>query len=289
MATENNLTTLIERIMANNGLNIGLRCPNYTSLVADYILQIELPRGTKVSKFTKFSGDTSESTVEHIAQYLTEASDLANSENLRIKYFPSSLTNNAFTWFTTLPPNSIDTWAHLERMFHEQFYMGQTKITKKARANKNYKKERVAYVEAEDVEIEAFDDSYGFDEVEIDLAELKEAPPYSSKLLTLSNGKNPVETDKNDKFPKKTYTFEVTKDLIQNAIKDGCLKFADKGRNNMKVDTNPLNFGETNYAELVDVNMVDVTETDITEGEMVSAGKKATESLSNNVIFNTEV
>src|SRR3954470_3106484 len=63
----------------------------------------------------------------------------------------------------------------------------------KARANKNYKKERVAYVEAEDVEVEAFNKSYGFDEVEIDLAELKKAPPYSCKLLTHSNGKNPVE------------------------------------------------------------------------------------------------
>ncbi|XP_058774624.1 uncharacterized protein LOC131648908 [Vicia villosa] len=109
MATENNLTTLIERIMANNGLNTGLRRPNYTSHVADYILQTELPRGTKIPKFTKFSGDTSESTVEHITRYLTETGDLANSENLRIKYFPSSLTKNAFTWFTTLPLNSIDT------------------------------------------------------------------------------------------------------------------------------------------------------------------------------------
>ncbi|XP_058733484.1 uncharacterized protein LOC131605105 [Vicia villosa] len=125
MATENNLTTLIERNMANNGLNTGLQRPNYTSYVAEYILQTELPRGTKVPKFTKFSRDTSESVVEHIAQYLTEAGDLAGNENLRIKYFPSSLTKNAFTWFTTLPPNSIDTWAHLERMFHEQFYMGQ--------------------------------------------------------------------------------------------------------------------------------------------------------------------
>ncbi|XP_058785031.1 uncharacterized protein LOC131659938 [Vicia villosa] len=109
MATENNLTTLIERIMANNGLNTGLQRLNYTSPVTDYILQTELPRGTKVPKFTKFSRDTSESTVEHIARYLTGAGDLANSENLRIKYFPSSLTKNAFTWFTTLPPNSIDT------------------------------------------------------------------------------------------------------------------------------------------------------------------------------------
>src|SRR4051812_6021971 len=71
LATENNLTAMIERVMANNGLSTGLRRLNYTSPIADYIMQIELPRGTKVPKFTKFSGDTNESTVEHIARYLT--------------------------------------------------------------------------------------------------------------------------------------------------------------------------------------------------------------------------
>src|SRR3954467_6672620 len=245
---KNNLTAMIERVMANNGLSTGLRRPNYTSPISDYIMQTELPRGTKVPKFTKFSGQTSESTVEHIARYLTEAGDLAGNEDLRIKYFPSSLTKNAFIWFTTLPPNSIDAWAHLERLFHEQFYMGQTKISlkelasikrkftepiddylnrfrlsksrcfttvpehelvkmaaggldysirkkldtqylrdmaqladrvrqvellkaEKARANKNFKKEKVAYIETGDAEGEPFEDSYRFEEVEIDLAE----------------------------------------------------------------------------------------------------------------------
>ncbi|XP_050919775.1 uncharacterized protein LOC127137347 [Lathyrus oleraceus] len=363
---ENDLTSMIERIMAQNGLNTRLRQPNYFSPLSEYVLQIELPRGCKISKFTKFSGDTSESTIEHIARYMTEAGDLANSENLSMKYFPSSLTKNAFTWFTTLPPNSIDAWPQLERLFHEQFYMGQTKISlkelasikrkftepiddylnrfrllksrcftivpehelvemaagdrvrqverlksKKARTNKNYQKERVAYVEFEDGESEIAKDPYGLEEFEIDLAELKEAPSYACKLLTPSNGRNPVETEKNERFPKKTYTFDVTKcdeifdllvkdgqmivppntkiplleqrkkrgfckyhsflghktsqcflfrDLIQNAIRDGRLKFADKGKNQMKVDTDPLNIAETNYAEPVEINMVDVRE-----------------------------
>ncbi|XP_050885331.1 uncharacterized protein LOC127089822 [Lathyrus oleraceus] len=107
---ENDLTSMIERIMAQNGLNTGLRRPNYSSPLSEYVLQTELPRGCKIPKFTKFSRDTSESTIEHIARYMTEAGDLTNSENLRMKYFPSSLTNNAFTWFTTFPPNSIDAW-----------------------------------------------------------------------------------------------------------------------------------------------------------------------------------
>ena len=107
---ENDLTSMIERIMAQNGLNTGLRRPNYSSPLSEYVLQTELPRGCKFPKFTKFSGDTSESIIEHIARYMTEAGGLENSENLRMKYFPSSLTKNAFTWFTTLPPNSIDAW-----------------------------------------------------------------------------------------------------------------------------------------------------------------------------------
>src|SRR4051812_34397704 len=416
LATENNLTAMIERVMANNGLSTGLRRPNYTSPISDYIMQTELPRGTKVPKFTKFSGETNESTVEHIARYLTEAGDLAGNEDLRIKYFPSSLTKNAFIWFTTLPLNSIDAWAYLERLFHEQFYMGQTKISlkelasvkrkftetiddylnrfrllksrcfttvpehelvemaaggldyirkkldtqylrdmaqladmvrqverlkaEKVRANKSYKKERVAYVEAEDADDESFNDSYSPEEVEIDLAELKEAPPYACKLLNPANGKNPIENDKNDRFPKKTYTFDITKcdeifdllvkdgqmilppnskippleqrkkrgfckyhgflghktsqcflfrDLIQNAIKDGRLKFADKTKCHMKVDTNPLNIADTNLCEPCDINMVEVSEVEFAEPEIMSKGKQATESLNDDAVFNTDV
>ncbi|XP_050896599.1 uncharacterized protein LOC127103376 [Lathyrus oleraceus] len=392
---ENDLTTMIERIIAHNGLNTRLRRPNYTSPLSEYVLQTELLRGCKIPKFTKFSGDTSESTIEHIARYMTEAGDLANSENLRMKYFPSSLTKNAFTWFTTLPPNSIDTWPHLERLFHEQFYMGQTKISlkelasikrkftesiddylnrfrllksrytqylrdmaqladrvrqverlkaEKTRVNKNYKKERVAYVEVEDEESEISNDPYGLEEFEVYFAELKEAPPYACKLLTPPNGRNPVETEKNDRFPKKTYTFDVTKcdeifdllvkdgqmivppntkippleqrkkrgfckyhnflghktsqcflfrDLIQNAIKDGHLKFADRGRNQMKVDADPLNIADTNYVEPVEINMIDMMEVEVvketrTEG-YVLVGNQATDGLNNDVPFGISV
>lgn len=56
---------------------------------------------------------------------------MANNENLRIRYFPISLTKNAFTWFTTLFAHSINDWTRLERLFHEHFYMGQSKISLK--------------------------------------------------------------------------------------------------------------------------------------------------------------
>ncbi|XP_058721721.1 uncharacterized protein LOC131593290 [Vicia villosa] len=279
---------------------------------------------------------------------MTEAGDLANNEDIRMKYFPSSLTKNAFTWFTTLPPSSKDTWFRLlkARCFtvvpeHELVEMAtggldysirkkldtqylrdmaqladrvcQVKRLKaeKARANKSYNKERVTYVEVDEGEPEISDDQYGFEDCEVDLAELKEAGPYTCKMITPSNGKNLVEIEKNDKFPKKTYTFDITKcdkifdllvrdgqmvlphnikippleqrkkrgycryhnflghktsqcflfrDLIQNAIKEGRMKFADKGRNQMKIDANPLDIADTNYIEPVEINMVDTVE-----------------------------
>ncbi|WJX56991.1 hypothetical protein P8452_42594 [Trifolium repens] len=134
-AGQNNISNLVETILAQNGLNICMHRPHFVFALSEFVLQTELPRGWKIPKFTKFAGDTSESIVEHIARYLTEAGNLANNENLRMKYFPNCLTKNAFTWFTTLPPHSIFNWNQLERVFHEQFYMGQSKISLKELAS----------------------------------------------------------------------------------------------------------------------------------------------------------
>jgi len=131
IGAHNNIANLVENIMPQNGLSIGLHRPNFVSPLSELVLQSELLRGYKIPKFTKFAGDTSESTVEHIARYLIEAGDLANDENLRLKYFPNSLTKNAFTWFTTLTLHLIQDWTQLERLFHKQFYMGQSKISLK--------------------------------------------------------------------------------------------------------------------------------------------------------------
>jgi len=101
---QNNLGNIVETLLTQNGFNMGLHRPNFVSALSEYMLMEELPRGWKVPKFIKFSGETNESTVEHISRYLTVAGDIANNVNMRIKYFPCSLTKNAFTWFTMLPP-----------------------------------------------------------------------------------------------------------------------------------------------------------------------------------------
>ncbi|XP_050916500.1 uncharacterized protein LOC127131631 [Lathyrus oleraceus] len=284
------------------------------SPLAKYVLQTDAPLRTKIPKFTKYAGDTTESTIEHVARYLIEAGDMSNNESLQMKFFPSSLTKNSFTWFTTLPQNSIHSWNQIERMFHEQFYMGQTKISlkelayvrqkftepiddylnrfrllkamcftqvpkhelvemaaggldysirkkldtqclrdmarladrvrqverlKEEKARKN-KGKRVAYVDFRKDHKDSGHEVPDFDATEIDLAELTQGSPYACKVLAHSNEKNPIEPEKNVRFPKKTYTFDVIKcdkffDLL---VKDGQM-IVPPGAKGFSAECNP--------------------------------------------------
>jgi hypothetical protein len=38
------------------------------------------------------------------------------------------LSDTTFTWFTSLAPNSVFTWAQLEQKFHEYFYSDDTEL-----------------------------------------------------------------------------------------------------------------------------------------------------------------
>ena len=48
-----------------------------------------------------------------------------------MRLFSSSLSRSVFTWFISLPPNSVITWADLEKQFHKYFFSGvhEKKIT----------------------------------------------------------------------------------------------------------------------------------------------------------------
>lgn len=65
----NNITNVVEQILAQNGLNIGLHKPNYVSPMLEYVRKTKLHRGWKVPKFTKFCDETNESTTEHVSRY----------------------------------------------------------------------------------------------------------------------------------------------------------------------------------------------------------------------------
>jgi hypothetical protein len=46
----------------------------------------------------------------------------------KIRMFLLSLTGVDFNWFTSLPPNSIDSWVSLEQKFHDYFYNGEVEL-----------------------------------------------------------------------------------------------------------------------------------------------------------------
>ena len=62
---------------------------------------------------------------------LSSSGEAANRDELRVHLFSSSLSGSAFTWFISLPPNLVITWADLEKQFHKYFFSGvhEKKIT----------------------------------------------------------------------------------------------------------------------------------------------------------------
>ncbi|XP_050893866.1 uncharacterized protein LOC127100657 [Lathyrus oleraceus] len=262
LAVENNLITIGEWIMARNGMSSTLQRPLYVSPLAEFILQTEAPRGMKVPKYTKFGGESGESTIEHIAKYLTESGDLAHNECLRARCFTQvpehelvqmavggldySIRKKIDPTFVKSMSQLVDRVRHLERLRLE-----------KVRHNKA-KKEKVAFVE-----YDATDPIYEADyasstELEIDVAELKLGSAYECRLLLPAQGKNPwchlvLKTTIRTKTEKRIL------DLVQKAIQEGRLKLAGR---KMKIDADPLRQEEALFIKSVEFNMVEITKYD---------------------------
>ena len=92
---------------------------------------IPLPNRYKVPNFTKFSRQEDTSTMEHVNRFIIQCGEAANRDELRVRLFSTSLSGSAFTWFISLPPNSVITWADLEKQFYKYFFSGvhEKKIT----------------------------------------------------------------------------------------------------------------------------------------------------------------
>jgi hypothetical protein len=84
------------------------------------------PRVKPPADVTKFSGQDDTSTVEHIARYLMQLGEASADEAFRVRYFPLSLTGPTFTWFASLPAQSISTWKDLKQKFHAHYFSGST-------------------------------------------------------------------------------------------------------------------------------------------------------------------
>ena len=69
--------------------------------------------------------------MEHVARFTMQCGELANYENFyhfKLRLFPNSLTRETFTWYTTLPRNSIQRWQEMEKQFHIQFFKVEPEV-----------------------------------------------------------------------------------------------------------------------------------------------------------------
>ena len=83
---------------------------------------VALPINYSLLEFAKFTGQDSTSTIEHISWYLTQLGEASVEDAHQVRFFSLSLLGPAFTWFLSLPVNSIANWADLEKKFHTYFY-----------------------------------------------------------------------------------------------------------------------------------------------------------------------
>jgi hypothetical protein len=92
---------------------------------------VQLPPRYRVLDFSKFTRVDEMTTMEHISRYLIQLGDASVEEVHKVWFFSLSLSGPAFSWFSSLEPNSITGWADLENKFYAYFYSGtgEKKIT----------------------------------------------------------------------------------------------------------------------------------------------------------------
>ena len=99
------------------GLTFSYKCP-----YSEWYDLVALPINYRLLEFAKFTSQDSTSTIEHISWYLTQLGKASVEDAHQVCFFSLSLSGPAFTWFSSLPVNSIVNWADLQKKFHTYFY-----------------------------------------------------------------------------------------------------------------------------------------------------------------------
>ncbi|CAB4268496.1 unnamed protein product [Prunus armeniaca] len=85
-----------------------------------YIDDLPFRRGFKVPSFSLFNGEDLYALVlEHIGRFSAQCISIETQPLLKLRLFGSSLSSQAFIWYSNLSPNSILGWAEMEGAFME--------------------------------------------------------------------------------------------------------------------------------------------------------------------------
>ncbi|CAL2255414.1 unnamed protein product [Prunus armeniaca] len=104
--------------------------PTYRKPYPAYIDKIPLSSSFKVPNFTLFNGeDPHASSVEHIGRFSIQCIAIENNPLLKLRLFGNSLSGQDFTWYTSLPANSVQTWEQMKNVFHDYYFRIQPEVT----------------------------------------------------------------------------------------------------------------------------------------------------------------
>ncbi len=98
----------------------------YQKAYPAYIDLVPFPPNYQQPQFSHFDGTGSPT--EHIAHFLSQCGDTAQSGPLLMRQFVQTLRKAAFTWYSKLPPRKIENWDQMERAFLQRFYSTQKSV-----------------------------------------------------------------------------------------------------------------------------------------------------------------
>jgi hypothetical protein len=125
----NNLTNQLAMISRESfGIEPEGQGRVYQKSYPDYYDQLTYPRGYRVPEFSRFSGEDGKTTLEYVGECILQCGEASANDLMKLRMFLLSLSCTAFSWFTSLAPNSIFTWAQLEQKFNEYFYSSDIEL-----------------------------------------------------------------------------------------------------------------------------------------------------------------
>jgi len=119
---------LAKMIKENLGLDVRGKTQSYQKPYPMSFDMVNYLAGFRLPEFVKFSGDDSKSTFEHVSKYLAQLEEASSINELKVRLFSLSLIGTAFSWFSSLAPNSITSREQLEQKFHDHFFSGSHEL-----------------------------------------------------------------------------------------------------------------------------------------------------------------
>jgi hypothetical protein len=119
---------MLEMFRQTFGIDSKAKMRAYQKPYPESYEYVQFSQGFKIPEFTKFAGIDNRTTLEHVGQFVIQCGEVSSSDIYKLRLFPLSLSGAAFTWFISLPPNSIYNWSDLDQKFHDYFFTSETEL-----------------------------------------------------------------------------------------------------------------------------------------------------------------